>query len=148
MGQKIKTLSIVFGLLFTGVSCARPEPVAPQPEPVSQVTENVHVDSPQFSSPLTSPITITGSARGTWFFEGSFSIVLTGSNNEVLGTAIAQAQGEWMTTEFVPFTATLNFALPKNILHTKATLNFKKDNPSGLPEHDDAVQFPVELIVK
>ncbi len=47
-----------------------------------------------------------------------------------------------MTTEFVSFSATLTFPLPDT---TEGRLVFEKDNPSGLPEHDDQVSFPVRF---
>jgi hypothetical protein len=45
-----------------------------------------------------------------------------------------------MTTNFVPFTATLTFtAVPGQ----KGTLLFKKDNPSGLPQNEGEFRVPV-----
>lgn len=46
-----------------------------------------------------------------------------------------------MTEEFVPFTATLRFTSPGG----HGTLILRKDNPSGLPEHDDALVIPVRF---
>jgi hypothetical protein len=83
--------------------------------------------------------TVSGEARGNWYFEASFPIKIQDANNNQVGAGIAQAQEEWMTTEFVPFIATVtveNYSGP-------ATLVLLKDNPSGLPEHDDSVTFPV-----
>ncbi len=51
----------------------------------------------------------------------------------------------WMTTDFVPFKATLTFTVDKNAYSNKGTLILRKDNPSGLPEHDDALEIPVIL---
>ena len=49
-----------------------------------------------------------------------------------------------MTEEFVPFEAVLEFddsQIPEN----KGVLVLKKDNPSGLPENDDALKVPVSV---
>jgi len=54
--------------------------------------------------------------------------------------APAQAQGEWMTENFVPFKVEL--AVPKTYIG-HATLVLHKDNPSGLPEHKASVSFPI-----
>ena len=54
-------------------------------------------------------------------------------NNNEIASGIAQADGEWMTTEFVPFKSILNFDKSST---TAGRLIFKKDNPSGLSEND------------
>lgn len=81
-----------------------------------------------------------GEARGYWFFEASFPIHLLDGNGTEIAVGIAQAQKEWMTTEFVPFSVTMQFQKPQT---KTGTLVFKKDNPSGLPEHDDELRIPV-----
>jgi hypothetical protein len=89
---------------------------------------------------ITSPLTITGEARGYWYFEASFPVELQDDKGTVLAQLPAQAQGEWMTEEFVPFSVTIPFN-PGTA--QKGTLILKKDNPSGLPENDDALLIPV-----
>ncbi|MFH1671160.1 MAG: GerMN domain-containing protein [Candidatus Portnoybacteria bacterium] len=100
----------------------------------------IQVESPQASDTITSPLVIKGKARGYWFFEASFPIRLYDDNGELLATAIAQAQDDWMTEEFVPFTAELKFENPKT---EKGTLVFEKDNPSGLQENADELKMPI-----
>ncbi len=96
-----------------------------------------------------SGIQISGSARGSWYFEGSFPIVLKNAAGDVLSQGIATAQSNWMTTEFVPFTATLEFTspVPEGIAADVelGTLILQKDNPSGLPENDDRLEIPVRF---
>lgn len=99
------------------------------------------VDVPVQGMTIGSPFVISGKARGYWFFEGSFPIELRDTQGNILETIIAQAEGEWMTTEFVPFTASLIFTKPSASM--SAVLVFKKDNPSGLPEKDDSIEIPV-----
>lgn len=91
---------------------------------------------------IKSPLTVKGEARGTWYFEASFPVKLLDANGKVLIQAPAQAQGEWMTNDFVPFEIKLTFAKP-----TTATgvLVLEKDNPSGLPEHADELRIPVKF---
>jgi len=106
----------------------------------------IRLTSPLPNATVSSPITITGEARGNWYFEASFPIFLTDWDGKIIAQGIATAQGEWMTTEFVPFKATLkyNFA-DAGQYSNRGTLILKKDNPSGLPEHDDALEIPVML---
>ncbi len=89
-----------------------------------------------------SPLTVAGEARGNWYFEASFPVILKdGQGNEVT-KGIAQAQSDWMTTNFVPFTVTLTFTPP---VSTTGTLVLKKDNPSGLPQNDDELIIPIQF---
>jgi hypothetical protein len=94
---------------------------------------------------VTSPIQIRGEARGTWFFEGSFPIVVVNWDGLIIGEGIATAEGDWMTTEFVPFTASISYTLPNETPYMRGAIIFKKDNPSGLPEHDDSREIPLTL---
>lgn len=92
---------------------------------------------------IASPMTLTGRARGPWYFEASFPIELRDSNNTLLATAIAQAQGDWMTENWVPFTAPLSF--PAQPAGSTGTLVLKKDNPSGEPQNDASLVVPVQF---
>ncbi len=85
---------------------------------------------------------ITGKARGTWYFEASFPVVILDKNGHVLTSGPAQALSDWMTTEFVSFSATMT--VPTSYIG-KATIVLKKDNPSGLPEYDAFISFPITI---
>jgi hypothetical protein len=106
------------------------------------VSEKVKVSSPLPQSLVKSPLTITGEARGIWYFEASFPVEILDANGKRLGQHYAEAQGEWMTTEFVPFTSTLMFEMPTT---DTGFLVLHKDNPSGLPEHDESIRFPIRF---
>lgn len=104
--------------------------------------ETVRITRPQPGQAMTSPFTVTGEARGRWYFEASFPVKLLDANGKLLVQTHAQAQGEWMTAEFVPFTSTLEF--PQSTT-TTGTLVLEKDNPSGEPQHADSRSFPVRF---
>lgn len=106
----------------------------------SEEARLIYVTTPTVNAAVGSPLAVSGTARGTWFFEASFPIKLVDANGTVLGTGIGQAEGEWMTEEFVPFHATISFAKPTTIT---GTLILEKDNPSGLPEYDQKIEVPV-----
>lgn len=105
----------------------------------------IHINTPQPNQTISSPVTIKGKARGNWFFEASFPVVITDWDGKIIGQGIAKAKSDWMTTEFVPFEATLTFTTDKNAYNNKGTLILRKDNPSGLPENDNSVEIPVIL---
>ena len=91
---------------------------------------------------IESPLIATGQARGYWFFEASFPVYIINDANEMLGVGFATADDEWMTEDFVPFSAEVQFD-PKGA--KKGFVILKKDNPSGLPEHDDSLRIPVRF---
>ncbi len=101
----------------------------------------IRLSTPRPNETIKSPLQISGVARGGWFFEGSFPIFLVDWDGLIIAESFATAQGEWMTENFVPFTATLEFKTP--IYKNNGSLILKKDNPSGLPEHDDALEIPI-----
>ncbi|MDP3763137.1 MAG: Gmad2 immunoglobulin-like domain-containing protein [bacterium] len=111
----------------------------------------IRLDAPRPNQVIISPLTIRGEARGTWYFEASFPVILTNWDGLIIAQGIATAKSNptssdgvnWMTTEFVPFEATLNFTVDKNTYSNRELLILRKDNPSGLPEHDDALEIPV-----
>jgi hypothetical protein len=99
------------------------------------------LDEPKPGDIIESPLTLRGKARGTWYFEATFPVVLTDRDGKIIAQWYAQADGDWMTEEFVPFEGTLEFEKPE--FGERGTLILRKDNPSGLPEHDDALEIPV-----
>ena len=97
---------------------------------------------PVENSLVTSPVMVTGQARGSWYFEASFPVQVYDANGKLLGTGIAQAQTDWMTEEFVSFVANVTFT-PSTTATGKIVL--RNDNASGLPEHDKSVEIPVKF---
>lgn len=91
-------------------------------------------------APVTSPFTFSGEVPGTWASGGSFSVLLTDLNGNVLDQANAPLEGDWMTEDPVPFTVTLSFDQPGD---SRGFLVLVKENPSGLPEKDDSLSIPV-----
>lgn len=104
--------------------------------------DEILVHAPRPTQKITSPLRISGEARGPWFFEGSFSAELFDPNGQSLGTAILQAQGEWMSEEMVPFVGELTFTAPSG---GKGTLMIHNANPSGLPENQKELRMPVSF---
>lgn len=117
--------------------------------PKSEITyanatpELIDVDAPIPGATLTShTFSITGKAKGTWYFEGSFPVEVRDLKGALIANSIAKAEGEWMTTNAVPFTASVT--IPQAYTGGVMVI-LKNDNPSGMPENDRSISFPVFL---
>jgi len=103
-------------------------------------SDQIVLELPARGAVVASPLEVRGRARGTWFFEGDFLLVLLDGRGNRVAQGFATAQGEWMTTEFVPFSAVLRFQSPEP---GPGRMILKKDNPSDRRELDDALVVPV-----
>lgn len=122
----------------------------PMPEPNGEVvtttytnatTDDIKVLTPQAGDTVSSPLVLSGEARGPWYFEASFSAVLVDWDGLIIAEVPVQAQGEWMTTDWVPFRVEIPFDRPA--YGERGALILQKANPSGLPENDAAVEIPI-----
>ena len=102
----------------------------------------IRVSRPLPNDLVQSPLIVEGEARGYWFFEADFPVVLLDDNGDQLASGIATAQSDWMTEDFVVFESRLTFDDPPT---QGGNLILKKDNPSGLPENDDQLRIPLRF---
>lgn len=109
---------------------------------INATSNNIVVDLPFPGAVTGKEFSVTGKARGTWYFEASFPIEVVDMDGKLITVGIAQAQDEWMTENFVPFIAPIR--IPPGYTGP-ATLVLRKDNPSGLPEHDASISFPITI---
>jgi glucose/arabinose dehydrogenase len=112
------------------------EPV-PGDSSLSPITLNISA-----GSSISSPLEVSGSAPGPWFFEANLPLRLEDSEERVISQGHAIAQGEWMTTGQVNFTGKIEYKIPRDM---DGFLVIAKDNPSGLPENNDERRIPVRL---
>lgn len=105
-------------------------------------SDHIVVEKPRPNERIASPLRVTGKARGTWYFEANFSAEIVDEENKSHGTAVVQAEGEWMTEEFVPFTTEIIFQQPTT---QKGKLILRNANPSGLSENAKELIIPVEF---
>ena len=116
------------------------EELAVPPPPVSSApVQNISVVA---NSVIASPLSLTGEALGSWFFEASFPFKVLDANDNVLGSGLVQASGNWMTTSYIPFTAGATFIQTPT---QTGFLVFEKDNPSGEPANDGQYRVPVKF---
>lgn len=148
---------IVFGLKFFNqpkqVVCTEEAKLCPDGSYVGRTGPNceftacpkedlIKIVSPQANEKVSSPILIKGEARGIWFFEATFPVKLYDENNNLIVQSYATAKSDWMTENFVPFEASLDFSVEQE---QKGTLVLEKDNPSDLPEYSDEIRIPIIL---
>lgn len=129
-------------LVLAGVFMFLIRGTAKLPTPPTTADAPVRLLQPQSGDVVSSPLNIRGEALGTWFFEANLPIKLVDNDGKVLVQSSGMATADWMTTDYVPFTAKLEFVAP-----TASTgfLIFAKDNPSGLPELDDEYKIGVRF---
>ena len=138
----------------TGETCEFVCPPAPEvPDSVKvQIdakADLIKIENPAPMSVVQNPLIISGQARGNWFFEASAPVSLVDWDGLIIAQGIIRAESDWMTTEFVPFTAELTFVSPykegDQDTMKRGALIFKKDNSSGLPENDDSLEIPIQF---
>lgn len=113
------------------------------PAPVySSHKDLVRVTSPANGARVSSPLIIRGQARGYWYFEATFPVEVQDSAGALVGQGYAQALRDWMTEEYVPFESTI-ILTTSPVSGTEGEIILRKDNPSGLPEHDDHLSVPI-----
>jgi len=103
---------------------------------------DIFVTSPEPGAYTSSVITLKGFARGTWFFEAVFPVVVEDRLGNVIGTGHGQAGADWTTTNFVPFTISIHL---DNAYFGEASVVLKRDNPSGDPSRDASLSFPIVI---
>ncbi len=129
----------------TGVDCSFVCPA----ENKNDSSDLITVSVPKPFSVIASPLAISGQAKGSWYFEASFEVELQNNQGIVIAKGVATATADWMTTEFVPFAATLQFINPYTSGQTDDVKNgilvFKKANPSGEPQNDNVMKVKVRF---
>lgn len=104
------------------------------------ISDLIQVEKPMPNMDVTSPLKISGKARGFWFFEANAPIVLLDKDNNKLAESYIKAKGEWMTEDFVSFTGNVEFDAPED---ERGYLVFKRANPSDKKENDREYRLPV-----
>ena len=101
----------------------------------------IKVEQPQDNATISSPLQISGEARGYWFFEASAPVRLITESGQEIAESYVEAQGNWMTEDWVPFSGQLEFETKEK----RGYLIFSRANASGKPEHDRMLRIPLNL---
>ncbi|HXV26782.1 MAG TPA: Gmad2 immunoglobulin-like domain-containing protein [Candidatus Paceibacterota bacterium] len=144
--KRILTVIVVAAAAAAGVWLLKGAP-SPAPSATPLADDVFILDEPLPGAVVSSPLTIRGKARGTWFFEASFPVTLTNWDGLIIAQHYCMTAGEWMTTEFVGFECELEFTRPDGPGDgtNRGFLILHKDNPSGLPEHDDSREIMIHF---
>lgn len=162
MTKEINTMKniiiILAGALIVFFVINRTKVIAPEVTP-EENQENVEVkftslkgveiflNNPTPETKFESPLLISGRAPGNWFFEASAPVTITDWDGLIIAEGYVTAQGDWMTTDYVPFSGTVEFTKPECAADycKRGSFIFRKDNPSGESKFDDAVEFMFEF---
>jgi hypothetical protein len=106
-----------------------------------EIENLIKVETPKRNASVSSPLQIEGRAKGYWFFEASAPVSLVTNSGKVLAEKYVEAQGDWMTEDWVPFSGQLEFETKEKRGH----LIFSRANASGKPQHDRMLRVPVKF---
>lgn len=85
-------------------------------------------------------LTLTGSIKGGYFFEGNILVNILDVQKNVLMKSNGTVTTSWTTSEPVSFRAILDISnLPKG----RAYIEIHNDNASGLSENDKSILVPI-----
>jgi|SRR3989338_6984817 len=139
-------LTLIALLVIAGLWSFAKRPVSKTGNPVNDEepagNDKIKVFYPLPNGMVSSPLVVRGEARGIWYFEASFPARLEDGNGKVLVQHYAQAEGDWMTENFVRYKSTLVFSKPTT---ATGTLVLEKDNPSGDPARAEELRIPVRF---
>lgn len=102
----------------------------------------IQMERPQLGAEVSSPLIISGSAPGSWFFEANLPLSVKTNNGQVLAKESFIATGEWMTQDLVEFSQDLTFDQPKENL---GYISIENNNPSGFPKNQIEFTWPIEF---
>lgn len=109
------------------------------------IPDMIRVSEPAEGVAISSPVSISGEARGTWFFEADAPVVVTDWDGRIIGEGFVTTDGDWMTESFVPFSGSVSFTIPSDGVSDRGAVILQKANPSGLPANDAALEITVTL---
>jgi len=101
----------------------------------------IKVYNPKPESLLRSPIEVNGEARGSWFLDGVFDVLVKDENGKILGEGVARALGDWVTASFVPFEGSITFEKPTTL---KGDLILRKRNILKSEREEDV--YSIEIV--
>jgi hypothetical protein len=102
----------------------------------------IHIINPKPNDIVTSPLNITGEARGTWFFEGDFPLSLYDKDCTELVRSYASTQELWMTEDFISFEGTIDFDPG---VSSTGFLVLENANTSGCSVYEKKLVIPVRF---
>lgn len=111
-----------------------------------EVAELVTVTSPEANFAIESPVMVSGTAPGYWFFEATAPVDIVNWDGLIIGQGYITAQSDWMTEDMVPFEGMVEYEFDSETSYSDwGWVILSRSNASDLPENDAAVEIPVML---
>ena len=104
------------------------------------ISDLIKVEKPLPNIDVQSPLKIEGKARGQWFFEADAPVEILDKDFKKIAEGYIKAEGEWMTSDFVNFSGTIEFEAPDD---ERGYLLFRRANPSDLKKNDREYRIPI-----
>ncbi|PZO54127.1 MAG: hypothetical protein DCF16_05420 [Alphaproteobacteria bacterium] len=138
MLRKLCALALIAAL----AACTPPTATAPEaPVETASIGDLAIVDAPAPGARVTSPLTITGTAPGNWYFENQFPVRLVDAQGAVIAEAPATPRVSWTDPGDKEFDATLTFSVTAD---TPATLVLEEDMPG---EGNEPRQVRIDVVL-
>ena len=131
-----------FLLAAAAVMIAACSPPASEERAPAPAIELATVDAPAANARVTSPLTISGSAPPSWYFEEQFDAVLIGDDGTVYAQAPARASGEAQGDAVRPYAGEISFTVSAD---TPATLLLQEQSAGEDDGGQAEVRVPVVL---
>jgi hypothetical protein len=128
-----------------------------EPLPAFSKNKDAQIDRPTATEEIMNGYVVRGKATGAWLFEGNTELRLETTKGALISSQLAKVVegADWMTSDLVPWTATIEFSTTSKALATltaeqkkqgiDARIVFVKSNASGDPERDETLVQTVRL---
>lgn len=113
---------------------------------IGDIAEQMQFSNLSAGDTINPGFVVKGQVPGNWFFEATAPFSVVNWDGLIIGEGYIQAEGEWMTTDMVPFFGAITYELDADTPYTRGAIIFNRHNASGLPEHDESVEVPVQLV--
>jgi hypothetical protein len=99
----------------------------------ADAAEYATVEAPAANARVASPLTVSGAAPASWFYDEQFDAILLGEDGTVYGQASAHAPANWTGQGPTPFTAEFAFTVsadtPAAVILQEQSMNGEQDEP-------------------
>jgi hypothetical protein len=138
MLRKLCALTLIAAM----AACTPPSSTAPDgPVAAASIGDLAIVDTPATGAHVTSPLTVTGTAPGNWYFENQFPVRLLDAQGAVIAEGPATPRVSWTDPGDKQFDAALTFDVTAD---TPATLVLEEDMPG---EGNEPREVRIDLVL-
>lgn len=92
---------------------------------------------------ISSPLLLTGTAPGNWFFEGTSPIMIVNRDWLIVWEWFITALSDWMTTDSIAYSGSINFIRDPLTPYPSWHIILRRDNPSWEVINDAYIEIPI-----